>query len=113
MELYTKYTQKHGAFSLYAGHTWDQVYLFVEALKKCDPKLDPAKDADLVKLRAQIRDNLEKIKGFVGQNGIFTYTPDNHNGLPPNWLRTRGCSEWQVDAVQNKVERQVKVLPQS
>jgi branched-chain amino acid transport system substrate-binding protein len=84
MELYTKYTQKHGAFSLYAGHTWDQVYLFVEALKKCDPNLDPAKDADLVKLRAQLRDNLEKIKGFVGQNGIFTYTPDNHNGLPPN-----------------------------
>jgi branched-chain amino acid transport system substrate-binding protein len=84
MELYTKYTQKHGAFSLYAGHTWDQVYLFVEALKKCDPNLDPAKEADLVKLRAQLRDNLEKIKGFVGQNGIFTYTPDNHNGLPPN-----------------------------
>ncbi|MBI5446530.1 MAG: ABC transporter substrate-binding protein [Deltaproteobacteria bacterium] len=84
MELYTKYTKLHGDFSLYAGHTWDQVYLLVEALKKVDPKLDPAKEDDLVKIREQIRDRLEAIKGFVGQNGIFNYTADNHNGLPPN-----------------------------
>ena len=84
MELYTKYTQKHGAFSLYAGHMWDEMYLLADALKKVDSKLDPSKDADLVKIRAGIRDNLETIKGFVGQNGIFNYSPDNHNGLPPN-----------------------------
>jgi branched-chain amino acid transport system substrate-binding protein len=84
MDLYTKYTQKHGAFSLYAGHMWDEMYLLADALKKVDSKLDPSKDADLVKIRAGIRDNLETIKGFVGQNGIFNYSPDNHNGLPPN-----------------------------
>ena len=83
MDLYNKYTKQYGAFSLYAGHGWDEVYLLVAALKKVDPKLDPAKDADLLKIRAQIRDNLETIKGFVGQNGIFNYSPDNHNGLGP------------------------------
>jgi|SRR5271157_63582 len=83
MDLYNKYTKQYGAFSLYAGHGWDEVYLLVTALKKVDPKLDPAKDADLVKIRAQVRDNLETIKGFVGQNGIFNYSPENHNGLGP------------------------------
>ncbi len=83
MDLYNKYTKQYGTFSLYAGHGWDQLYLLVTALKKVDPKLDPAKDADLVKIRAQVRDNLETIKGFVGQNGIFNYSPDNHNGLGP------------------------------
>jgi branched-chain amino acid transport system substrate-binding protein len=83
MALYNEYIKRYGAFSLYAGHMWDQIYLIVEALKKVDPKLDPTKEADLVKIRAQLRDNLEQIKGFVGQNGLFNYSPDNHNGLPP------------------------------
>jgi branched-chain amino acid transport system substrate-binding protein len=83
MALYSEYIKRHGSFSLYAGHMWDEIYLIVEALKKVDPKLDPTKEADLVKIRAQVRDNLEQIKGFVGQNGIFNYSPDNHNGLPP------------------------------
>jgi branched-chain amino acid transport system substrate-binding protein len=83
LELYNEYVKRYGAFSLYAGHMWDEMYLLVEALKKVDPKLDPTKESDLVKIRAQIRDNLENIKGFVGQNGIFNYSPDNHNGLPP------------------------------
>lgn len=83
MELYNKYTKLYGPFSLYAGHTWDSAYMIAGALKKVDPGLDPAKPADLVKIREQLRDNLEKTKGFVGQNGVFTYTPDNHNGLGP------------------------------
>jgi branched-chain amino acid transport system substrate-binding protein len=83
MDLYSKYTRLHGSFSLYAGHTWDQVYLVAEALKKVDPKLDPANAADVARIREQIRDNLEQIKGFVGQNGVFNYSADNHNGLGP------------------------------
>jgi branched-chain amino acid transport system substrate-binding protein len=62
---------------------WSEMYLLAKALKKVDPKLEPAKDADLIKIRSDIRDNLERIKGFVGQNGIFNYSADNHNGLPP------------------------------
>ena len=83
LDLYNEYTKRYGAFSLYAGHTWDIAFLLAEALKKVDPKLDPTKDADLQEIRAQIRDNMEKIKGFVGQNGIFNYSAENHNGLPP------------------------------
>lgn len=83
MGLYTKYTKLYGPFSLYAGHTWVQVYMMIEALKKVDPNLDPAKPADLIKIREQIRDNLEKIKGFLGQTGVFNYSPDSHNGLGP------------------------------
>ena len=83
LSLYNKYIKRYGAFSLYAGHMWDEVYLITEAFKKVDPKLDPAKDGDLVKIRAQLRDSLETIKGFVGQNGVFNYSADNHNGLPP------------------------------
>jgi branched-chain amino acid transport system substrate-binding protein len=83
MDLYTKYTKQYGAFSLYAGHAWDQVYMIAEALKRVDPKLDPEKPADLVKIREQLRDNLEGIKGFIGQNGVFNYSADNHNGLGP------------------------------
>jgi branched-chain amino acid transport system substrate-binding protein len=83
LSLYNKYIKRHGAFSLYAGHMWDEVYLINEAFKKVDPKLDPSKDGDLVKIRAQLRDSMETIKGFVGQNGVFNYSPENHNGLPP------------------------------
>jgi branched-chain amino acid transport system substrate-binding protein len=83
MDLYSKYTKQYGPFSLYAGHAWDQAYMLVTALKKVDPKLDPGKPADLVKIREQLRDNLEGIKEFVGQNGVFNYSPDNHNGLGP------------------------------
>jgi len=83
MELYNKYMKQYGVFSLYAGHMWDEIYMITEALKKVDPKLDPGKPADLVKIREQLRDNLESIKGFVGQNGVFNYSPDNHNGLGP------------------------------
>ena len=83
MELYTKYTQQYGAFSLYSGHSWDMVYLITEALKKVDPALDPAKKSDVPKLREQLRDNFEKIRGFVGQNGTFNFASDNHNGLGP------------------------------
>ena len=32
-------------------------------------------------LPADIRDNLEKITGFPGTSGVYTYSADNHNGL--------------------------------
>lgn len=83
MDLYTEYMKRHGAFSLYAGHSWDIAFLLAETLKKVEPNLDPTKEADVVKIRAQIRDARENVKGFVGQNGIFNYSAENHNGLPP------------------------------
>jgi branched-chain amino acid transport system substrate-binding protein len=83
MDLYNKYSKLYGAFSLYAGHTWDQIHMITNTLKRIDQKLDPSKPEDLAKIREQFRDNYEVTKGFVGQNGIFNISPTNHNGLPP------------------------------
>lgn len=83
MDLYSKYTKKYGPFSLYAGHAWDSLNLVTKALEKIDPKLDPTKKDDLAKIRAQLRDNLETLKGVVGQNGVYNYSPYHHNGLAP------------------------------
>ncbi len=82
MDLYDKYTKLYGAFSLYAGHTWDQIHMIADTLRKIDPKLDPLKPEDLAKIREQFRDKYEAIRGFVGQNGIFNISSTNHNGLP-------------------------------
>ena len=51
------------------------------ALEKVDPSLDPSNDEDLKKIRSQLRNNIEELKNVVGQNGVFNYSPDNHNGL--------------------------------
>jgi branched-chain amino acid transport system substrate-binding protein len=81
MEMYNFYTKKYGDMSLYAAHAWDMTAIIVEGLKKVDPKLDPSKPEDVVKIRAQFRDGVEQIKGLVGQNGIFNFSPTDHIGL--------------------------------
>lgn len=55
--------------STFGGHAWDSLYQVVDALK--------AVGAD----RAKIRDHLENLKGFVGQNGVFNRSPEDHVGL--------------------------------
>lgn len=55
--------------SSFGGHAWDALYLVIEALK--------AVGGD----KAAIRDYLENKKGFVGQHGVFSFSPDDHNGL--------------------------------
>lgn len=81
MELYDAYFKELNRIDFFVGHGWDLAQLFVKALEKVDPKLDPTKEADLAKIRVQIRDNLEKVRGFVGQNGIFNFSPTDHLGL--------------------------------
>jgi len=83
-DLNREYAARFGSYNQFAGHTWDSAHLVAEALKRVDPTLDPGKQGDLAKIRLQIRDSLEHIKGFVGQNGVFNYSPDNHNGLGPD-----------------------------
>ncbi|HXX56608.1 MAG TPA: ABC transporter substrate-binding protein [Thermodesulfovibrionales bacterium] len=59
--------------STFGGHAWDSLFLVERAIemgKSADP--------------ASIRDNLEKITGFVGTAGVFNYSPSNHNGLDEN-----------------------------
>lgn len=55
--------------SAFGGHAWDAMKLAAEALGVVGPK------------PATIRDYLEKRKDFVGQGGIFNFSPTDHNGL--------------------------------
>jgi branched-chain amino acid transport system substrate-binding protein len=56
--------------SSFGGHAWDALYMVKQALSAVGDD------------KAKIRDYLENnIKGFVGQHGIFNYSPDDHNGL--------------------------------
>ncbi|KUG29289.1 branched-chain amino acid abc transporter, amino acid-binding protein [hydrocarbon metagenome] len=56
--------------SSFGGYGYDAFYLVkqaIEAGNSADPQ--------------SIRDNLEKIQGFVGISGVFNFTPEDHNGL--------------------------------
>jgi branched-chain amino acid transport system substrate-binding protein len=56
--------------SSFGGHAWDALKMVVQALSHVGDD------------KAKIRDYLENnIKGFVGQHGIFNFSPDDHNGL--------------------------------
>jgi branched-chain amino acid transport system substrate-binding protein len=70
MKYQQNYTAKYNEpLSSFGGHAWDALNLVVKALKAvgCD--------------RAAIRDHIENTKNFVGQHGIFNFSPDDHNGL--------------------------------
>jgi branched-chain amino acid transport system substrate-binding protein len=70
MEYTTAYKARYNEdISTFGGHAWDALYLVADALKEvgCD--------------RAKIRDHVENTKGFVGQHGVFNFSPKDHNGL--------------------------------
>ena len=70
MQYLKTYKAKYNeSLSSFGGHAWDALHLVAGALKQvgCD--------------KAKIRDYLENKKNFVGQHGIFNYSPDDHNGL--------------------------------
>ncbi|MBW1731906.1 MAG: ABC transporter substrate-binding protein [Deltaproteobacteria bacterium] len=55
--------------SSFGGHAWDAFSLLVDALKTVGP------------IRPKIREHLEFRRGFVGQHGVFNFSPLDHNGL--------------------------------
>ncbi len=70
MEYNKEYTAKYKeAVSSFGGHAWDALYLVADALKAVGDD------------RAKIRDYLENKKGFVGQHGVFNFSPKDHDGL--------------------------------
>ncbi|MED4205350.1 ABC transporter substrate-binding protein [Neobacillus mesonae] len=72
-EMYEKEYNK--GVSSFGAHSWDAFYMLVKAIEKVGN--DPAK----------IRDYLENDLGdFVGLNGIFNITKENHNGLKTDSL---------------------------
>lgn len=59
----------HEPISSFGGHAWDAMHLAMAALEVVGPD------------RAKIRDQIENTKGFVGQHGVFNFSPEDHNGL--------------------------------
>ncbi len=53
----------------FGGYAWDAMGIIANALKESG--------AD----RAKLRDAIEKTTDYVGVSGIFTMTPEDHNGL--------------------------------
>ncbi len=70
MDYLKNYTAKYNEpLSSFGGHAWDALQLVVDALTAAGND------------KAGIRDYLENTKGFVGQHGVFNFSPDDHNGL--------------------------------
>ena len=69
---------KHGPRNTFGGHAWDGIWLVYRAAEAAATRTSPD---DLAGFRAAIRDELEKIKEFVGIGGIFSMSPEDHNGL--------------------------------
>ena len=71
MQYMKNYKAKYNEpLSSFGGHAWDALHMVEKAL------------AHVGGNRAKIRSYLENhIKGFVGQHGVFTYSPTDHNGL--------------------------------
>ena len=53
----------------FGGHAWDAFYLLVDAIKAAGPT------------KTEVREYLENRKDFVGQHGVFNFSPVDHNGL--------------------------------
>jgi branched-chain amino acid transport system substrate-binding protein len=64
------YTAKYDEpLSSFGGHAWDALHMVSKALAAvgCD--------------KAKLRDYLENTTDFVGQHGVFHFSPKDHNGL--------------------------------
>ena len=57
------------AASTFGGHAFDGITMLVDAIRHVGPD------------KAKIRDYLERLTGFVGTGGVFSMSPQNHNGL--------------------------------
>jgi branched-chain amino acid transport system substrate-binding protein len=57
------------AVSGFGGYAWDGLQILAQALEKAGDD------------RAKVRDEIEKITGYVGISGIFRFSPQEHNGL--------------------------------
>jgi branched-chain amino acid transport system substrate-binding protein len=70
MEYLRSYTAKYfEPVSSFGGHGWDSLSIVLKALEAVGCN------------KAKIRDYIEHLTGFVGQHGIFNFSPKDHNGL--------------------------------
>jgi branched-chain amino acid transport system substrate-binding protein len=83
MEYNLAYEKKYGEpVSVFGSNGWDGLMLFVDALKQVGEKYSTVPG-----LRKAIRDHIENRKGFVGQNGVFNFSPASHVGLTKDAYR--------------------------
>jgi branched-chain amino acid transport system substrate-binding protein len=71
IEIYNQaYQAKYNEpLSSFGGHAWDALNLVIDAMKAVGPD------------SAKIRDYIETRTNFVGQHGVFNFSPTDHNGL--------------------------------
>ena len=71
IEIYNAaYQEKYKEpLSSFGGHGWDALNLVIDALKAVGPD------------SAKIRDYIETRTNFIGQHGVFNFSPTDHNGL--------------------------------
>lgn len=69
-----------GTASTFGGHAYDAFGFITIALGNIDS------GQDIAATRAQLRDEIEKVKNFVGTGGIFTISPEDHLGMLPGSL---------------------------
>lgn len=53
----------------HSGYAWDALMILSQAMEKSGPN------------REKLRDAIEETKGYVGISGVYTFTPQDHNGL--------------------------------
>jgi branched-chain amino acid transport system substrate-binding protein len=78
VEYAKAFEAKYGPRNTFGGHGWDAIWLAYKATEAAAARVNPD---DVVAFRAAIRDELEKIKEFVGISGVFSMSPEDHNGL--------------------------------
>jgi len=74
MDVKKRYEKKYGPVSTHTGYAYDALKLIEKALATAG--------AD----RAGIRDAIENVKNYVGINGTFNMSPQDHNGLTKDSL---------------------------
>jgi len=65
-----KFEAKYGPVSTFGGHAYDGLHIALEAIER-------AESTD----KAEVRDEIEKTRGFIGTGGIYNMSPRDHLGL--------------------------------
>ncbi|MEO7158565.1 MAG: ABC transporter substrate-binding protein [Vicinamibacterales bacterium] len=75
----TKYEAKYGkdSRSTFGGHAWDSYLLLARAIPEAQKKAK----AGTKEFRLALRDALEATKELVATHGVYTMSPQEHNGL--------------------------------
>lgn len=81
MDVKKRYEEKYGPVSTHTGYAYDALRIIERALTVAG--------AD----RAKIRDAIENTKGYVGINGTFNMSPEDHNGLTKDSLVMVGVKD--------------------